>query len=124
MKRTLISIIAALFLLLCGWGLVSFYPYIFAKLVVGKVVKVDRVSSPTNLISTGAPIPNSQLFSFAVAIQDSESVIHTASSEDRQWAVAEPGKCAKAKFFPYPPWNLEKSGTYFNARLVELRDCP
>jgi hypothetical protein len=63
------------------------------------------------------------MFSFAIAIRDQKGTIHTASAEDRQWAVVEKGQCVEAKFFPYPPWNLDKSGTFFGARLLKLYDC-
>nr|HRO68422.1 hypothetical protein [Pseudobdellovibrionaceae bacterium] len=49
--------------------------------------------------------------------------IVTGPTEDRQWAVAKPGQCAEAEFFPYPPWEFPKWGTYYNVRLLMLRDC-
>ena len=64
------------------------------------------------------------MHSFAVAVKSEDGTIYTASSEDRQWAVAAPGCKVKTKFYPYPFWDLEKSGTYFNARLIHMRDCP
>jgi hypothetical protein len=125
MKKVLIPVI--LLLLLLGSGLIvfKFYEYIFAKTITGKIVKVERVNQENMVITSGArPVPAEQLFSFAVAIKDKTSEIHTASSEDRQWAVATPGQCVEAKFFPYPPWHLERWGTYHNARLLRLSECP
>lgn len=90
----------------------------------GRVVAIDRVTQPNAVISSGAQIPAAQVFSFAVAIRDADGEIVTASSEDRQWAVVEKDQCAEAKYFPYPPWELEKAGTYFGARLLKLYDCP
>jgi hypothetical protein len=69
-------------------------------------------------------IPDEQIFSFGVAIRDSKGEIHTASSEDRQWAVAQAGQCVEAKYFPYAPWELSNAGTYHGARLIRLFDCP
>jgi hypothetical protein len=102
---------------------VRYYSYIFAKTITGEIVKVERVNQNEAII-TGRPVAPMQLFSFAVAIRDEKGEIHTASSEDRQWAVAQAKQCATAKFFPYPPWDLDKAGTYYGARLVRLFDCP
>jgi hypothetical protein len=70
-----------------------------------------------------ASVPANQIFSYAVAIRDSRGEIHTASTEDRQWAVAQKGQCVEAKYFPYPPWQLDKAGTYHSARLLRLYEC-
>jgi hypothetical protein len=107
-----------------GFVVFKFYPYVFAKTVRGEVVDVQRVNTNETIIMGGANIPAAQIFSFAVAIRDKEGEIHTASSEDRQWAVVEKGKCAEAMFYPYPPWNLEKWRTFSGARLIRLYDCP
>jgi hypothetical protein len=102
----------------------NFYPNIFAKTIVGEIVGVDRVVTPMTLLTQGNQPPPAQIFSFAVAIRDEKSgEIFTASSEDRQWAVVEKGFCAKAKFLVYPPWALDKAGTYYGARLLRLYDC-
>jgi hypothetical protein len=107
-----------------GYAIFRFYPYIFSKSVNGHILNVERVTSPESIIASGRDVPPEQLFSVAVSIKDSTGEIHTASSEDRQWAVAKVGQCAEAKFFPHPPWNLQKSGTYFGARLLRLYECP
>ncbi len=122
MKKTL-SIIAVL-ILLVGSGVLCFfyYPYIFSKNVMGKLQGVERVSQPEAII--GNSVRSEYVFSYAVSIKDDKNEIHTGSSEDRQWAVAQEGQCAEAKFFPYPPWDLEKGGTYFGVRLLRLFDCP
>lgn len=106
--------------------LVNYYPYIFARTVEGEVVGVERVAIPVAMMNLPADQRvNSEVFSFAVAIRDKRSgEIVTASSEDRRWAVVEKGKCAEARYFPYPPWRIDKSGTYFNVRLMKLQDCP
>lgn len=109
-----------------GAGFVWGYPYIFAKTIDGVVERVERVNLNVALMqSTGNPNEkfNSELYSFAVAIRSPDGVIHTASAEDRQWAAVSTGVCVKAKFFPYPPWQLDKSGTYYGARLLESRVC-
>jgi hypothetical protein len=117
--------LAGLLLLLVGLSFVTYhyYSFIFARHVKGEVVGIDRVTQPNTIIGSGGQIPASQVFSFAIAVRDSSGEIVTASSEDRQWAVVEKGQCAEAKYFPYPFWQLDKSGTYFGARLLKLYDC-
>ncbi len=124
MKKKLVLVLLVLVAIAASYVCIRWYSYIFARTVKGKILKVERVSPPEAIVVGGSPANPNALFSFAVAIRDEHSVIHTASSEDRQWAVAEPGKCAEARFFPYPPWEFEKAGTYFGARLVHLMDCP
>jgi hypothetical protein len=120
-----ISFILVLLFLSAG-TVFYFYEYIFAKQVLGEIVKVERVTQTNTLIAANGgsqALAPEQLFSFAVAIRDSQGEIHTASTEDRQWAVAQAGQCVEAKFLAYPPWRLEKAGTYFGARLIRLFDC-
>jgi hypothetical protein len=123
-KRFLWLVILILVLIGAGYSSVRYYGFIFAKTIKGKIVKVEKVSPVGTLITGGGSVPAEQLFSFAVAIKaDNSDEIHTASSEDRQWAVAQIGQCAEAKFFPYAPWELDKAGTYYGARLLRLFDC-
>ncbi len=118
-----IFILSAIAILAVTGGIsFQYYSFVFSKTVVGEVIGVERVTQPTAIIGGNAPA--SQLYSFAIAIRDKNSEIHTASSEDRQWAVVQKGQCAEAKFLPYPPWVLDKSGTFFGARLIRLFDCP
>ena len=124
MKKIGIWVALILVLAASGFILIKYYPYIFAKSVQGEVVKVERVTQPEAIISNGAAIPASQLYSFAVAVRDEKGEIHTASSEDRQWAVVQSGQCVDAKFYPYAPWQLDKAGTFYGARLLRLFDCP
>lgn len=101
---------------------VQYYHVIFAKTVIGRIENVARVTELTAIIGT-RPIPENQIYSFSVSIKQPDGELLTATTEDRQWAVAKSGLCAKAKYFPYPPWNLDKAGTYHNARLEALVDC-
>ena len=111
--------------MITGYLAYSYYPFIFSKKITGKIARVERVNAPTStVISRAADIPKEQLFSFAIAIETKDGEVHTASSEDRQWAVANVGQCVIARYFPYPPWELNQAGTFFNARLLELRNCP
>jgi hypothetical protein len=117
--RTLIIFAVIAIFIMC----IEYYSYLFAKTVSGEVVDVARVNDQTALIATGATIPAHQMFSFAVAIKTHDGQIITASSEDRQWAVVQKGLCADVKMFPYPPWKLDKAGTYFGARATKVYEC-
>ena len=115
-------------LILIAYIVVGYYEYIFSRNVVGVISKVERVNLPVTVMTVnGTQQQNdaqAQMFSFAIGIKDEKTgEINVASSEDRQWAVAQPGQCASAQYFPYPPWNLAKWGTYHNARLEKLSDC-
>lgn len=126
MRKALWTIFGFVFIVSSVFILVRFYPYIFAREVKGVIVSVERPAAPTALVGVGSGAENATaaLFSYAVAVRESTGEIVTASTEDRQWAVAQVGKCVEAKYYPYPPWNFDKSGTYYNARLLKLYDCP
>lgn len=113
-----------LLLVVVGLGIifVQYYHVIFAKTVIGRIENVARVTELTAIIGS-RPIPENQIYSFSVSIKQPDGELLTATTEDRQWAVAKSGLCAKAKYFPYPPWNLDKAGTYHSARLEALVDC-
>lgn len=113
----------------CGYVFVVFYPYIFSKKVEGVIESVERIQLNVSLMQNtgtqgGNDQINPQLFSFSVAIKTKDGEIFTASAEDRQWAVAQKGQCVEAQLYPYPPWKLMKGGTFFNARLDRLFECP
>jgi hypothetical protein len=122
-KSWLYIVILILFVISAGYICITYYSYIFARHVKGEIVAVEKINENTAIIA-GRTVDPSQLFSFAVAIRDKDGEIVTSSSEDRQWAVAQKGQCAEVKFYPYPPWDLGKAGTYHNARLQRLFDCP
>jgi len=113
-------------LLLIALGVLTLwqYSYVFKKKIVGEIARVEQVEQSAMVIANGS-VPTAQIRSFAVAVKNGSSgEIYTASTEDRQWIVAQKGQCAVAYFYPYPPWNLEKAGTYHNARLIHLcEDC-
>lgn len=103
-------------------GFVYYYSFIFSRTVKGRIENVARVTEVTALIGTRS-LTEDQLYSFSVSIRQPNGEMLTATSEDRQWAVAKSGLCVEAKYYPYPPWQLDKAGTYFNARLLALADC-
>jgi hypothetical protein len=121
--RFVYRLIAALVVVGMGYIFIHFYEYIFAKNVEGELVEVARVTQATAIIGSDQPLSTAQMYSYAISIEDSTGHIYTASSEDRQWAAAPKGYCAKVRLFPYPPWDLSKADTYHNARLIELINC-
>ncbi len=104
---------------------INYYSYIFSRVVSGPVKKVERVDSQMIFAARAGEAPNPQVFSFAVSIEDQKTgEIVVASTEDRQWAAVEPGQCATARFYPYPFWDVDKAGTFHNARLLHLlKNC-
>lgn len=126
LKRIRNTVLVALILAVTGYVLVAFYPQIFARKVIGVITAVERVSLPVAMVNmTGETPAAEQMYSYAVGVREtSTGEIVTSSTEERQWAVAKPGQCVEARFFPYPPWVIEKWGTYHNARLLKLADCP
>lgn len=126
MKRLMWSLFFLLFVIGLGWGFVAYYPFIFSKNISGVIENVERVELNVSLMQTSGDNSHisPEMYSFAVAIKTDSGEIFTASAQDRQWAVARPGQCVDARFYPYPFWNLDKSGTFFNARLLSLRECP
>ncbi|MES2769389.1 MAG: hypothetical protein V4596_09605 [Bdellovibrionota bacterium] len=127
MKKFFYAIVFVLILMGSSVAFVRFYSYIFAKEVKGIIINVEKPTAPMAIVGSenaNQKLAEKQLFSYAVAIQVEDGEIMTASTEDRQWSVAEKGKCVVAKFYPYPPWEFDKSGTYFGARLLRMHDCP
>lgn len=125
MKKFAVLVILTSILLGLGYVGFNFYPYIFAKSVSGVVESIEKVDFSGSILSTNraGDVP-SQFFSFAVAVRDAKTgEILTGSTEDRAWATIEKGYCVDARFFPHPPWNLEKSGTYQKVRLDRRFDC-
>lgn len=119
-NTTLVLLLIAVF----GYVLIEYYSYIFSRKIVGVITAVEKVSVPMAMVTMGSTDPSKQIYSYAVGIKEQASgEIMTASTEDRQWTVAHPGQCVEARFFPYPPWQMDKWGTYHNARLLKLTDC-
>lgn len=125
LKGVFYSFVTALVLGAVGYVVVNYYSFIFSVNIDGQVHQIERVTQPMMVVGSqvSAPTDPNLLYSYAVSIRDKKGVIHTATSTDRQWAVVHKGICVEAKIFPYPFWNLDKSGTYFNARLLLQKDC-
>jgi hypothetical protein len=124
--RSLKVLLIAALLAVVGYFFVAYYSFIFSRKVVGKIVKVEKVQLNVALMTSSGSAAqklNNEMYSFAVAIRQNDGEIVTSSATDRQWAVAEPGQCAIAIYYPYPPWQLYKMSTYYGAKLEKLYDC-
>ncbi len=98
------------------------YSWVFSKTIDGKVVDVQRVTSPTAILNSRAT--EAQMYSYSILIQGNDGVLYASSSEDRQWQVVKKGYCVSALLYRYPPWFLDKANTFFNARVEQIRICP
>lgn len=126
LKKFMYMFFSVIVVLGLGYVFINFYSHIFARQVNGIIVKVEKPTAPVAVVGTGeesSKMAEKQLFSYAVAVKVADGEIVTASTEDRQWSVAEVGKCVEAKFYPHAPWQFDKSGTYFNARLLKMYEC-
>ncbi len=123
LKSLFIAMTGLVLLVAIGVTVFNFWSVLFRRSVIGVIENVERVTQVTAVLGSTRTLEDKNIYSFAVAIKTANGELLTASSEDRQWAVAQKGQCVEAKFHPYPPWELEKAGTYFNARLQRLADC-
>ncbi|MBY0471714.1 hypothetical protein K2X30_11160 [bacterium] len=124
MKNAVVLAVTGLLLIAATIFTFKNYSWVFSRRVDGELLKVERVIPPTAIVS-GSNVKPSTLYSFSILIREHKTgEMFSSSSEDRQWAVTENGNCVTAIFFPYPFWQLIKDGTYFNARLEKVKDCP
>ncbi len=98
------------------------YDWVFSKRITGEVVAVERVTDPAAIFS--ARMTDAQMYSYSVLIKGDDGHLYTSSSEDRQWQVIKKGYCVDALLYRYPPWNLDKAGTFYNARVKDVKICP
>jgi hypothetical protein len=125
-SRYLKFLLIVIVVCLLGYFFIAYYSFIFSRKVVGKIEKVEKVQLNVALMTssgTAAQKLNNEMYSFAVAIRQADGEIVTSSATDRQWAVAQPGQCAVAIYYPFPPWQLYKTSTYYGAKLEKLYDC-
>lgn len=123
-KKYFYRLLMLLFVGLVGYIVVAYYSFIFAKHVEGQVFEIRRVNQPNLVVGSASFVNPGIMHSYSVAIRTLKGDIVVASGEDRKWEVVQRGICVSATFYPYPPWNLEKGGTFHNARLNQLRECP
>lgn len=119
MMRSMYAVVVALLLFV----LIDNYSFIFSKKVIGEVIEIERVTQPAAVLANGV-VSSDIMYSFSLVMRDQRTGKYVAASTvDRQFAAVKKGHCAEVRFYPYPPWNFEKSGTFFNARLIEYLDC-
>jgi hypothetical protein len=108
-------VIGAVVFVITNWS------WVFAKRVSGEIMEVERVTAPTAVFGRATDV---QMHSYSVLIKADNGELYSASSEDRQWAVAKKGYCVEALFYRYPPWKFDEGNTFFNARVEQLKLCP
>ena len=100
---------------------------IFVALVLGMIPLVanlflqeEFLGRVNNCKSLEVPLmtESSQVFSYSVEVETDDEIINF-SSEDRQFATIQKDDVIKVKVFKYPPWNIKKSGTYYDGRLLK-----
>lgn len=101
---------------------VANYSWVFAKRVHGRIINVERVTDPNAIIS--GRVTEAQMHTYAILIQGEDGRLYTANSDNPRWEVAKKGYCVDTLLYRYPPWQLERANTFFNARLDELSLCP
>lgn len=120
-NRFLRGILVVALLVGGGWFLIANWSWVFSKRVKGEIIEVARVTAPTAIFGKAT---DAQMHSYTVLIKADDGKLYSASSEDRQWAVAKIGYCVEALLFRYPPWDFKQGNTFFNARLEQLEICP
>ena len=125
MMKYIQSVIVVCVLICVVAIVINFYGYIFSRNVEGIVENIEKVQLNVALMQTtgGTGEISPQMYSYSVGIKEKSGEIVTASAEDRQWGVPVKGQCLLANYYPYPPWELNKAGTYHNARLLKLWEC-
>lgn len=99
--------------------LVFNYSWIFSETVKGEIIELERIPGENLGGATEA-----QPSSYVILLQNEAGFMYTFSADDRQWQVAKKGYCVMATLYRYPPWNLEKGGTFYNAQLKQIYKCP
>lgn len=118
--KTFLKILLVFLLLLGVLTFVVFnYSWLFSKTVRGEILDLERITTPSAL-----NVPGGDVQSYAILLQDEDGYMYTFSAVDRQWQVAKKGYCVMATLYRYPPWNLEKGGTFYNAQLKQIYKCP
>jgi hypothetical protein len=121
--RSVLALIGAVVITVgVGTFVIMKWSWVFSKRINGTIVSVERVTEPSAIFSSRAT--EQQIHSYSVLVRGNDGTLYTSSSEDRQWQVAKKGYCVEALLYRYPPWDLQRAGTFFNARLKRLYDCP
>lgn len=111
--RSFLNIFLVFIVLLGALLFVIFnYSWVFSKSVQGEIIELERIPS------------GAELLSYAILLQDKNGFLYTFSAEDKQWQVVKKGYCVSTTLYRYPPWDLERGGTFYNARLKQIYKCP
>jgi prepilin-type N-terminal cleavage/methylation domain-containing protein len=90
----------------------------FRKNCEGRVTGISNLSGQVSTIVTGRNnVFPGAAFSFAVEMSVGNEIVNF-SAEDRQFATIEKGDSISVAIFKYPPWVLDKAGTYHGGRLL------
>ena len=108
-KIYLMSFILVLLLLAASYGVFLYYGTIFSKNVDGRVIDLKEVVGEN--------------MSYVIAVRDKHGNIFTGPAMGPRWSLVKPGQCAEIRFLPYPPWQVERIGTYASTLLLKMRDC-
>jgi prepilin-type N-terminal cleavage/methylation domain-containing protein len=90
----------------------------FRKNCIGKVTNISNLSGQVTTIVGKNNVYPGAAFSFAIEMSANNEFVNF-SSEDRQFATIEKGDSISVAFFKYPPWNMDKAGTYYGGRLLK-----
>ena len=108
-KLYLMSLFLLMLIALGAYGVFHYYGTIFSKTVDGRVVRLK-------------PVPNENE-SYVIAVRDLHGNIFTSIADGPRWALVKPGECAEVRFLPYPPWHVDRIGTYASSLLIKMREC-
>ena len=120
---TLVELLVVLLVAVVGiailFGIVggAAYKYLYAENVTAKVTEIQNIQPSAVVADAGV------VFSSALMLTTKEGQMISTSSEDRQWFVVKQGQCVRAKLFKYAPWDLDKAGTYYGARMISIIPC-
>ena len=116
MKSVLLTML--FFIVVVGGGsylVYQKYGLLFAKSIDGQIVALETIQN----FERRHPDDSG----YAVGVQNAAGEIFAAKSLGEEWRIAHKGQCIRAKFFPYPPWDLQNRGTYWGVRVLNLKNC-
>lgn len=122
LKSLILVLIGALVILLASGLFIQHYSWIFAKNIRGEVIEIESSAIPSTPPANGSSETASTTV-FTVLIEASDGKMYTSTTTDEQWKVVRKGYCVQVLLYRYPPWDLERAGTFFNARLRQLYRC-
>lgn len=122
LKSLIVVLIGAFVILLASGLFIQHYSWLFAKRIRGQVIEIESSAVPSTQTTNGSS-ETAPTTVFTVLIEASDGKMYTSTTTDEQWKVVRKGYCAQVLLYRYPPWDLERAGTFFNARLRQLYRC-